>query len=364
MFCVTKIHYKLDKHCTGLRFFPTGYAGKLESGKENAYSCVVLAGMRDKEQRRRNLEAFKTGDVRFLICTDVAARGLDIAGLPYVINVTLPDDIENYVHRVGRVGRVDKLGLAISLVSTVKEKVWYHKNCKNRGKDCKPEPGNTALTIPFGPDGKLMRADKMRDWIVEEKGCATWYNEPKLLDGIQNRLKTKLKKMDPVDFSVPGILKSPLLRRKPEDTAQLPIAKVKMGRRAKNTPVVEVQYGSEMNGAAQKRQAQQVTAISGLSAELWRLERSVTTAWQITKKGLGFTPGEKEKANEIIPSGEGGEKLSAADEASRKKAEKEARAGLARRGCRRRCCCCWRRLGRGRLERRRLGRVRLGRRGN
>ena len=51
-----------------------------------------------------NVQAFKDGDIRFLICTDVAARGLDITGLPYVINVTLPDRAEDYIHRVGRVG--------------------------------------------------------------------------------------------------------------------------------------------------------------------------------------------------------------------------------------------------------------------
>ena len=50
------------------------------------------------------MQAFKEGAVRFLICTDVAARGLDISGLPYVVNVTLPDRAEDYIHRVGRVG--------------------------------------------------------------------------------------------------------------------------------------------------------------------------------------------------------------------------------------------------------------------
>lgn len=50
------------------------------------------------------MQAFKDGDIRFLICTDVAARGIDIAGLPYVVNMTLPDRSEDYIHRVGRVG--------------------------------------------------------------------------------------------------------------------------------------------------------------------------------------------------------------------------------------------------------------------
>lgn len=52
-----------------------------------------------------------------MICTDVAARGLDVKGIPFVINVTLPDEKQNYVHRIGRVGRAERMGLAISLVS-------------------------------------------------------------------------------------------------------------------------------------------------------------------------------------------------------------------------------------------------------
>ena len=53
---------------------------------------------------RSRMQAFREGAVRFLIATDVAARGLDVAGLPCVINMTLPDRSEDYIHRVGRVG--------------------------------------------------------------------------------------------------------------------------------------------------------------------------------------------------------------------------------------------------------------------
>ncbi len=61
--------------------------------------------------------------MKFLICTDVAARGLDVKELPFVINMTLPDEKSNYVHRIGRVGRAERMGLAISLVAMVQEKV-------------------------------------------------------------------------------------------------------------------------------------------------------------------------------------------------------------------------------------------------
>jgi ATP-dependent RNA helicase DDX1 len=86
---------------------------------------VCLHSDRAPNERTENLEKFKQNKVRLLICTDVAARGLDINGLPYVINVTLPDEKQNYVHRIGRVGRADRMGLAISLVSKVQEKVMF-----------------------------------------------------------------------------------------------------------------------------------------------------------------------------------------------------------------------------------------------
>lgn len=53
------------------------------------------------QERSAALRAFKEGDVRLLICTDVAARGIDISGLPFVVNMTLPDKSEDYIHRVG-----------------------------------------------------------------------------------------------------------------------------------------------------------------------------------------------------------------------------------------------------------------------
>ncbi len=93
----------------------------------NSYSCKVLAGKRSMEERNKNLKAFKDGDVRILIATDVAARGIDVPDLPCVINYTLPDNPTTYIHRVGRVGRNGRKGVAISIIAAdgIKEKVWY-----------------------------------------------------------------------------------------------------------------------------------------------------------------------------------------------------------------------------------------------
>ena len=150
------------------------FKGKSESGKENEYSCCVLAGMRDQNQRRVNLEAFKDGNVRFLICTDVAARGIDIKNLPYVINMTLPDQSENYIHRIGRVGRAECMGLAISIVASddVKEQVWFHK-CNNRGKGC------------------------INRKTADKGGCTIWQDEGELLQAVEKRLHNKIPSLSP-----------------------------------------------------------------------------------------------------------------------------------------------------------------------
>lgn len=84
------------------------YKGTVESLKENKYSCVILKGKMSNDERKNNLQAFKKGEVRFLICTDVAARGIDIQNLRYLIIMTLSDNINTFFHKIGRVGRDGK----------------------------------------------------------------------------------------------------------------------------------------------------------------------------------------------------------------------------------------------------------------
>ena len=78
---------------------------------------AAMHGNKSQSFRTRSLEAFKTGDVRVLVATDVAARGLDVINLPYVVNYDMPGIPEDYVHRIGRTGRAGESGIAVSLVS-------------------------------------------------------------------------------------------------------------------------------------------------------------------------------------------------------------------------------------------------------
>ncbi len=105
------------------------FAGTKESANELAkglkldgIKAVLCHGDRSQGSRNKALEQFTDGSVRVLVATDVAARGLDIDDLPYVVNFHLPFLAEDYVHRIGRTGRAGKNGTAISLVSPKDEK--------------------------------------------------------------------------------------------------------------------------------------------------------------------------------------------------------------------------------------------------
>ena len=84
--------------------------------QHDGVSAAAIHGNKSQEARTRSLADFKRGDVRVLVATDVASRGLDIDQLPYVVNFELPNVPEDYIHRIGRTGRADCRGTAVSLV--------------------------------------------------------------------------------------------------------------------------------------------------------------------------------------------------------------------------------------------------------
>ncbi|MGV2686019.1 ATP-dependent helicase, partial [Clostridium perfringens] len=89
----------------------------VEGMQSRGYVVEGMHGDMSQAHRLRTLKKFKEGSLNYLVATDVAARGIDVEGITHVINYDLPQDVESYVHRIGRTGRANREGTAYSLVS-------------------------------------------------------------------------------------------------------------------------------------------------------------------------------------------------------------------------------------------------------
>jgi ATP-dependent RNA helicase RhlE len=85
--------------------------------EQKGIRCATLHSNRSQNQRLRALKDFKSGAVRVLVATDIAARGIDVDGISHVINYDFPMHVEDYIHRIGRTGRANAIGDAISFVT-------------------------------------------------------------------------------------------------------------------------------------------------------------------------------------------------------------------------------------------------------
>jgi superfamily II DNA/RNA helicase len=94
-----------------------GCARLARSLEREGLKTTALHGDKSQDERLKALEAFKSGEVDLLVCTDVAARGLDIKDVPAVFNFDVPFNAEDYVHRIGRTGRAGASGLAVSFAA-------------------------------------------------------------------------------------------------------------------------------------------------------------------------------------------------------------------------------------------------------
>ncbi|MEH6781397.1 MAG: DEAD/DEAH box helicase [Rhodoglobus sp.] len=138
-------------------------AAKLvEELNDRGFNAAAVHGDLNQEQRERAMAAFKTGKKDILIATDVAARGIDVNDVTHVINHTIPDDHDTYLHRAGRTGRAGKTGVAVTFVDWADMLKWTHINkALEMGI---PEPVETYsssphlfsdLDIPEGTKGRL-----------------------------------------------------------------------------------------------------------------------------------------------------------------------------------------------------------------
>ena len=140
-------------------------AKKLES---TGVKCATLHANRSQNQRLRALDDFKTGTVRVLVATDIAARGIDVDGISHVVNFDFPHIVEDYVHRIGRTGRAQAIGDAISFVSPDElPDVRKLERFINRGLVRKKAEGfdYNAAPQPFSderPDSREQRSSQQR----------------------------------------------------------------------------------------------------------------------------------------------------------------------------------------------------------
>jgi superfamily II DNA/RNA helicase len=138
-------------------------AAKLvEELNDRGFNAAAVHGDLNQEQRERAMAAFKAGKKDILIATDVAARGIDVNDVTHVINHTVPDDPDTYLHRAGRTGRAGKTGIAVTFVDWDDMHKW---RLIDRGLEFgQPEPVETYsssphlftdLDIPEGTRGRL-----------------------------------------------------------------------------------------------------------------------------------------------------------------------------------------------------------------
>lgn len=131
--------------------------------KKNKIECAAIHGDKAQNQRQKALTQFKAGEIRVLVATDIAARGIDIDKLKYVINYDIPNISETYVHRIGRSGRAGEEGIAISICEP--EENVFVKDIEKLIKQKIQLVGNN----PFPQTEKPMNDKEKKEWEREKQ---------------------------------------------------------------------------------------------------------------------------------------------------------------------------------------------------
>ena len=119
--------------------------------KMRGISCEAIHGDIQQRMREKTLERFKRGELRVLVATDVAARGLDIDDVDAVFNYDVPDELENYTHRIGRTGRAKRHGVSYTFISTISEGIRMDDIVRNTRAE--------VQRLKYDKDGCLMLVD-------------------------------------------------------------------------------------------------------------------------------------------------------------------------------------------------------------
>ncbi|HSX96883.1 MAG TPA: DEAD/DEAH box helicase, partial [Streptomyces sp.] len=144
--------------------------------QQRGFASGAVHGDLGQGAREQALRAFRNGKVDVLVCTDVAARGIDVEGVTHVINYQSPEDEKTYLHRIGRTGRAGAKGIAITLVDWDDIPRWQLINkALDLGFNDPPETYSTSphlfeeLSIPAGTKGVLPRSERTRAGLGAEE---------------------------------------------------------------------------------------------------------------------------------------------------------------------------------------------------
>ena len=126
------------------------------------HTLQAIHGDKSQNQRQKTLKDFKDNNLRVLVATDIAARGIDIDQLNYVLNYDIPNEAETYVHRIGRCGRAGNKGISIS-ISEPEENVYVKAIEKLIGKKIE-----IVSEQPFKQTEKPMNAQQKKEFEKEK----------------------------------------------------------------------------------------------------------------------------------------------------------------------------------------------------
>jgi superfamily II DNA/RNA helicase len=157
--------------------------------QESGVNAAQIHGGRTQGQRTWALRGFKNGEYRVLVATDIASRGIDVDHVGLVVNYEMPEDPDDYVHRIGRTGRADKEGIAVNLLTRDDEELWnrisqrqggspYTKQGYSKGSTgdrskerpkARPNPRPGARPSPRVESGPKTERPAAREWTQKRR---------------------------------------------------------------------------------------------------------------------------------------------------------------------------------------------------
>jgi len=202
------------------------------------FPSEALSGDISQDARERTMARFRAGQVKVLVATDVAARGLDVEGISHVFNFDLPDDVEVFVHRIGRTGRAGRGGVAISLARpsekrTIRDIERFTKQLM------------TEAQIPTTQDIKFKRTDELIAKIELGLQLKGMKEERALVEGLV------ATGVDPLDLAAVAlkIARAEEKQRPIDETSPLPVKSEHLERRERS----DRHEGQRSNGKPSSR---------------------------------------------------------------------------------------------------------------